>query len=88
MATGEFLYVYCCKMVLSNIYEYTLEHIFTLELTNHVQIYQKFIRMSGSAKEQSSQTIARTAVKLLARTPGTGKKDLKIQFLFCLSKIP
>lgn len=74
MTTGEFLYVYCCKMVLRNIYEYILEHFFPLEVTNLVQIYRKFIRMSGSAKEQSSQTIARTAVKLLARTPGTGKE--------------
>lgn len=62
METGEFLYDYCCKMVLSNIYAYILEHFFTLEVTNPVQIYPKFLRMSGSAKEQSSLTIARTAV--------------------------
>lgn len=54
MATGEFLYVCCCKRVLSNIYEYIPEHFFPLEVTNPVQIYRKFIRMSGSAKEQSS----------------------------------
>lgn len=74
-------------MVLSNIYEYILEYIFTLEVTNHVQIYWKFIRMSGSAKEQCIWTIAQNAVKLLAGTPSTGKIDLKIPFPFCLSRI-